>query len=245
MEFTLGICLKQDMGSHSHIKPPPTKYQSSTTETEDSSKTQHLEQDKSWNTVPTGFLQERVKSASLVRDLQQTPVYIGESREQINQLLNHVSPKDTMQLKELSTINVLNKQTDSNARNKSNLTHKKDIEEEKYYKDLMRTSTFETLEVSGKMPEKHLDINHPCKLDSVEHFDSKYYSFESSGVWIFPDESRKICITTIGKRVMDLVESQDTKCISHQRSLDFSKLENMEKVYKYFQTPFWLTVVFQ
>lgn len=128
-----------------HIKPPPTKYQSSKIETKDSSKTQDLEQDKSWDTEPAGILQESVKSAT--------------------------------QLKDLGTVNVQNKQTDSSARN---------------------------------------------KLD-------KYYSFESSGIWIFPDETRKVCITTSGKSVMGIVENQDTESLSHQ-NLDFSKLENMEKV---------------
>lgn len=263
----MGFVLKQDM--RSHIKPPPTKYQSSKIETKDSSKTQHLEKDKSWNTEPAGFLQERVKSTSLVRDLQQAPVYTGESRKQIN-LLNQVSPEDTRQLKELSTINILNKQTDSNGINKFKVAHKTDTEEEKYNKDLMRTSTLETVTVSGKMSEKHSDRNHPCKLfsskqdsnnpkkeekrrgnaskgsyelciqggspqklDSVVHFDDKYYSFESSGVWIFPDETRKICMTTSGKSEMGILESQVTKRFSHQRSLDSSKLENVEKVYKY------------
>ncbi|KAJ1439856.1 hypothetical protein SESBI_02078 [Sesbania bispinosa] len=221
----------------SHIKPPPT--QASTIEMKDSSKTQHLDQDKSWNTKPAGFLQERMKSASLVRNLQQAPLYIGESRDQIN-LLNDVSPKDTMQLKELSTINILNKQTDSNARNKFKVAYNTDQEEEKNNKDFMRTSIFENVTVSGKMPEKHSDASEgsyklciqrdsPQKLDSGVHFDNKYYSYESPGVWIFPNEPRKICITTSGKSVMGILESQNTKRLSHQRSLDFSNIENVEK----------------
>lgn len=62
----------------SHIKPPPTKYQASTIENKDSSEAKNLEQDMSWNTKPTtGLLQESVRSASLVRNLQQATVYIG------------------------------------------------------------------------------------------------------------------------------------------------------------------------
>ena len=71
--------LAQD--KRSHIKPPPTKYQASTIERKDSSKTQHLEQDKSRNMEPSDFLLERVKNASLVRELQHAPFYIGESIE--------------------------------------------------------------------------------------------------------------------------------------------------------------------
>lgn len=239
----------------SHIKPHPTKYQAITTENKDSSDTQNLEQDMSWNTKPTSFLQESVKSAPLVRNLQAT-VYIGERGDKIN-LLNHVQPKDTMQL-ELSTINILNKQTDSIAINtgqeeeknnkvaynadqeeeKNNkVAYNSDQEEEKNNKDLMRTSTFETATVSRKMFLKHSDRNSPSKLfsskqnsrsspkkeekrrgnasegscevcvqrdspqklDSVVHFDSKHYTFESSAAWIVPDECRKISTTTSGK----------------------------------------------
>ncbi|XP_027360173.1 uncharacterized protein LOC113868610 isoform X2 [Abrus precatorius] len=49
--------LAQD--KRSHIKPPPTKYQASIIERKDSSKTQHLEQDKSRTTEQADFLQER------------------------------------------------------------------------------------------------------------------------------------------------------------------------------------------
>ncbi|KAE9608111.1 hypothetical protein Lalb_Chr08g0232041 [Lupinus albus] len=191
--------LPQDM--RPHIKPPPIKLQPSTIGTKESSKTQHLEQHKSWNTMPQGFLQEKVKSDSLVRDFQ--------SREQINLLHDQLLPK------ELSTNNIMKNETDSNSRNKTEVTHKKDIEEEKYNKELI----------------------------SVEDLVDKYYSLESSEVWIFPDQQRKICRTTIGKGAMDILEIQDTKCLSHQRSLDFPKLENLEKVYTYFHINFWLSIL--
>ncbi|KAG4990678.1 hypothetical protein JHK87_024135 [Glycine soja] len=54
-----------DQDKRPQIKPPPTKQQESSIERRDSSKTQHLEQDKSKNIDPAD-LQERVKSASLI-----------------------------------------------------------------------------------------------------------------------------------------------------------------------------------
>lgn len=227
----------------SHIKPPPTEYQSSKTETKASSKQ-----------YPG-------------RELRVAPAYIEESRKKTNSI-DHVSCKETEKLKELSTIKILNKQTDSNVRNKFKVAHKADTEEDKYNKDLMRRSTFETVTISGKIPEKHQERNNlhnffrPGKdsisntgyedkrgnafegsyefrmqmdslhnLNSVEHFgDDNYCSFESSGAWIFPDEPRKVCVTTGGKIVMGLLDSLVTKQKSHRRSLDSSMLENMEKV---------------
>ncbi|TKY72792.1 hypothetical protein E2542_SST01537 [Spatholobus suberectus] len=64
--------LAQD--KRTHIKPPPTKHQTSLIERKDSSKTQHLEQDKSKNTEPAG-LHERVTSASL------NEAYVGTGTE--------------------------------------------------------------------------------------------------------------------------------------------------------------------
>jgi len=61
------LVLKQD--KRSQIKPPPTKQQQSSNERRYSSKTQHLEKDKSEKTEPAD-LHERVKSSSLVRDLK-------------------------------------------------------------------------------------------------------------------------------------------------------------------------------
>ncbi|XP_019416999.1 PREDICTED: uncharacterized protein LOC109328145 isoform X2 [Lupinus angustifolius] len=175
--------LPQDM--RPHIKPPPIKLQPSTIGTKETSKTQLLEQHKSLNTVSEELLQEKVKS-----------------REQIKLLQDQVLPKETMQLKELSTNDILNNQTDSNSRNKSKVTHKKDIEEEKYNKELIS--------------EGSCDLH--IQRDSMEDLVNKYYSLESSQVWIFPDQQRKICRTSIGKGAMDILEIQD-----------FPKLETLEK----------------
>lgn len=145
-----------------------------------------MEQDKSLNTEPRAFLQERLKSATLVRNLQQVPVQIGES--------NKEKIKDTMQL-ESSTKNIPNKQTDSNARNEdqddesnSKVRNSRDQEKERNNRILTRTSTCETIKVSGKVPLKLSDRN---TLNNL---------------------------------------SQDAKCLSHERSLDFTKIENVDKV---------------
>lgn len=104
------LVLKQD--KRPQIKPPPTKQQGSSDERRYSSKTQHLERDKLKKTE-LADLHERVKSASLVRDLKHAPTIYWRK------MLNYVSPQ---------------------------------------------------------------------KLDSVFHHDNRYYSFESSEVWIFPND---------------------------------------------------------
>lgn len=153
-----------------------------------------------------------------------------------------IEKKDSSETSETPPHNINNK-----------VAYNRDQEEDKSNKDLMRTCAFEMATVSGKMPLENSDRNTPSegsyelviqrdspqKLDSVVQLDNKYSSFESSGAWTFPEEFRKICITSSGKSVMDFVESQDTKRSRHQRSLNFAKIENTEKVYsKYFQTGF-------
>ncbi|KAI4335306.1 hypothetical protein L6164_013966 [Bauhinia variegata] len=219
----------------SHIKPPPENCQFSEIEINAFTMYQHSKDDKAHNTEVAGFLKGRTGDSSHAGELQHVPVYIRESREQFN-LLSHVSCKETKQLEELSTITILNKQTDS--------THKTDKEEEKYNIDLLSTSTFETFTVSGKMLEKYSGRNHPfdifsCQKNSQElciqgasphKLDSLLFYFdESSGAWIFPDEGRKFCLQTGGKILMDLLESQVKWRISHQRSLEFSLLEVADK----------------
>ncbi|KAI5445855.1 hypothetical protein KIW84_013911 [Lathyrus oleraceus] len=124
-----------------HIKPPPTKYQASPIEKRDSSGTRHLEQDKSLN-----MEQEKSKSASLVKDLQEVPENIEESKEQI-----HI-PK---------------RQMNSNARNKDqeeetneNAACSRDQEEGKDYRNSTRTSTYDSGVSYESCIEKDLDKNH-------------------------------------------------------------------------------------
>lgn len=142
-----------------HIKPPPTKYQVSPIEKRDSSGTRHLEQDKSLNIEPIGFLKEKSKSASLVKDLQEVPENIEESKGQI-----HI-PK---------------RQMNSNARNKDqeeetneNAACSRDQEEGKDYRNSTRTSTYD----SG--------VSYESCIENEKDLDKNHHPFENSEARIF------------------------------------------------------------
>ncbi|KAA8534852.1 hypothetical protein F0562_029932 [Nyssa sinensis] len=45
------------------------------------------------------------------------------------------------------------------------------------------------------------------ELKSVAYCEDENNYFQSSGAWIFPDEARRLCITTASKQVMDLMGS--------------------------------------
>jgi hypothetical protein len=142
-----------------HIKPPPTKYQVNPIEKKDSSETQNSVQG-TLNIEPRGVYQEKAKSASLVRNMQQVPEHIGESKEQIN---------------------TLNRKTDNKVSSCS-----RDQEEEKNKRNLMAKSTFETVTVSGKMPlkeEKRRDKDSEVSCIEKDLY-NKYYKFESSEAMI-------------------------------------------------------------
>ncbi|KAK4602651.1 hypothetical protein RGQ29_011605 [Quercus rubra] len=67
------------------------------------------------------------------------------------------------------------------------------------------------------------------KLESVHYCEDNHYLFKSSGAWIFPDEARRLCVTTGGKKVMDLMGGCSTKPKVHQGNVNLSMQENMEK----------------
>lgn len=216
----MGLLLNQDM--RSPIKSPPTEHHSSTVETKAkaSSKAQFSDKDKAWNKEPV----------RVARVLKQARLYNGEIDGRLNSLSNR---------KEL-----LNKQTDSNSRNKFKLSQKTYIDKEKNSKGFARTFAFEAV-TDSEMCEKILNGYHHRNLfdsrqDSgrnpnkeLDDFDDDFCPFECSGAWIFPDEPRKFCLTAGGKNVMALVESLDTKCINRETSLNSLMLENMDKVSKY------------
>ncbi|CAI8589860.1 unnamed protein product [Vicia faba] len=109
-----------------HIKPPPTKYQvMSPFEKKDSSETRHFEQDKSLNIEPISFLQEKSKSASLVRNLQEVPEHIIPNRQIDSKERNEDQEEEI---------------------NKNAAASSRDQEEEKNYRNLRRTSTYETFD---------------------------------------------------------------------------------------------------
>lgn len=67
------------------------------------------------------------------------------------------------------------------------------------------------------------------KLESVHYCEDNHYLFKTSGAWIFPDEARRLCVTTGGKKVMDLMGGCSTKPKVHQGNVNLSMQENMEK----------------
>ena len=68
------------------------------------------------------------------------------------------------------------------------------------------------------------------QFESIDGFEAKCSLFESSGAWIFPDEARHFCVTTGGKKVMDLMGGSSTKPKVQEGKLNLSMQENMEEV---------------
>ncbi|KAL5768638.1 hypothetical protein ACOSQ2_015421 [Xanthoceras sorbifolium] len=55
------------------------------------------------------------------------------------------------------------------------------------------------------------------KMKFKENWKDKHYSFECPGTWIFPVESRHLCITTCNKETMDLIGHCHTEAATHLR----------------------------
>ncbi|XP_062147954.1 uncharacterized protein LOC133856918 isoform X4 [Alnus glutinosa] len=67
------------------------------------------------------------------------------------------------------------------------------------------------------------------KFESLECCEAKHSSFESSDAWIFPDEARRFCVTTGGKKVMILMGGSSIKPKLQEGKLNLSMQENMEE----------------
>lgn len=93
-------------------------------------------------------------------------------------------------------------------------------------KDMNRASEFTTATVSGRVLNGNQDrdmnsetenIHLKCSLEdsqSSSNIKSKRDYFENSDPWIFPDKEKGLCVTTGGKRAMDLMDSchSEAKC---------------------------------
>ncbi|XP_059432605.1 uncharacterized protein LOC132165914 isoform X4 [Corylus avellana] len=137
------------------------------------------------------------------KELQQGPTFTRKRGEKINSLGaldESKSSGDTGKVEELITKKFQIKGTNSNPRDKFNVVHKEVArEEEKSHQDLMRLSPSETPTVSGRM------------LDE------------------YSDEARHFCVTTGGKKVMDLMGGSSTKPNVQEGKLNLSMQEYMEE----------------
>ncbi|KAF5481860.1 hypothetical protein F2P56_002475 [Juglans regia] len=67
------------------------------------------------------------------------------------------------------------------------------------------------------------------RLESVEYNVNKHSLFESSGVWIFPVEARRLCVTTGGTKMIDLMGGYSMEPEVHQGKLNLSTRDNVEE----------------
>lgn len=239
----------------SPIKSPPTRSQSSKSRI--GLKSQNLNEGTTQITKNEQSTSGRVINIFLAEELQHIPTDIRKRGEQINLPDASDSSKlsqDTGQLEELNTKKFQILGTNSSLKNKFNVVHKEVArEEEKSHQDLMRISTSETATVSGRILDEYSG-GHPrslftgkqdnvqaaskYKLESLHYCEDNHYLFESSGAWIFPDEARWLCVTTGGKKVMDLMGGCSTKPKVHQGNVNLSMRDNIEKVSGFSSKPF-------
>ncbi|XP_022867802.1 uncharacterized protein LOC111387478 isoform X2 [Olea europaea var. sylvestris] len=67
------------------------------------------------------------------------------------------------------------------------------------------------------------------KTKSVEYYEKEYHSSERSGIWIFPDNTQRLCITTAGKKAMKILERRHIEARTRQEKKYSSKSQMAEK----------------
>ncbi|KAL2501340.1 uncharacterized protein Fot_35188 [Forsythia ovata] len=82
------------------------------------------------------------------------------------------------------------------------------------------------LESSTKL---NIQVASNQKTNSLECYEEEYYSSESSGMWIFPDNTRSLCITTAGNKVRKILGRQRIEARTRQEKKYSSKSQIAEK----------------
>lgn len=76
----------------------------------------------------------------------------------------------------------------------------------------------------------NIQVASNSKSKTLEYYKEECYSAQSSGMWIFPDNTRHLCITTAGKQVMKIVGRHHSEAKTCQVKKISSELEVLEKV---------------
>lgn len=80
------------------------------------------------------------------------------------------------------------------------------------------------LESSTKL---YIQVASNQKTKSLECYEEEYHSSERSGMWIFPDNTQRLCITTAGKKVMKILGRLEAR--TRQEKKYSSKSQMAEK----------------
>ncbi|XP_024017244.1 uncharacterized protein LOC112090343 [Morus notabilis] len=138
---------------------------------------------------------------------------------------NTETMRGSVQLEELSTTKVRGKGTNNTStKSKLKFTHKElATEEEKSHGDSTRTPMITTSSAVDNVSDRQHSSKSQTKISSetspsftmreitthnlrpVEHYEDMHDSFDSFSAWIFPDQMRRFCVTTGGKKLMDFV----------------------------------------
>lgn len=93
------------------------------------------------------------------------------------------------------------------------------------------------LEISSTNISQIIDIQEASTsadvCTSVVNCEDRHIPYESSGAWIFPDEAIRFCITTSGKKFMDLLGGCREKPNIQQGRMNVSLPENSEEVHEF------------
>lgn len=70
-------------------------------------------------------------------------------------------------------------------------------------------------------------INIQVAPQTLQHYKEEYHSAQSSGMWIFPDNTRRLCITTAGEQVMKIVGRRRSEARTHQANNISSEMQKV------------------
>ncbi|KAJ6331078.1 hypothetical protein OIU76_009634 [Salix suchowensis] len=246
--------LNQDM--RPEVTPLPVKSASSRLEMEFPPKTFWSDEVRTEKNKPEQSLSGRDRSPYLIEDMQGASKNIREGEEHIDfgrAPTVATSFQDTGKLEEeLSDASFRNKGSNVVLKNKLQVMDKADIGKEKTSDILMRALVVDKASVPGRMRneymgkhpyskflarKKHSGDNsrketHSKDLEriNIQEGSGDAHSSECCGTWIFPYERRRLCITTAGTRLLNLMGSFWDDMKVQPGKMSSSVPENMEEL---------------
>lgn len=207
------------------------KSQPSKTLVEVASDSAPLKEVKAEHLKPLGVDSARISRPLLIGELEKNLTFVGKTKEQME------TQKAMYEVKTTPTCIQLEDHINSNERIKSEEACKnKDINEEgESSEDLLRSSINQTDScVNSVLVDKgsgtHLrDPHENDEVESVANVENACSS-ESSGGWIFPYDAKGLCITSWGRKVMDLVGICDVEAQNPQGITSSARPEAIREV---------------
>ncbi|KAI3447124.1 hypothetical protein Pfo_003789 [Paulownia fortunei] len=180
--------------------------------------------------------QAPIELASMV-----TPILSGGNDSNIEDMPRAAPREPTVKELDKSPVDLMRQSTSETATSSGRMPEEQSQVTQAYKLStrLLNASEFSVAEGSGRGRGRgtglksstmiNIQVASNPKPKSLEYYKEECYSAQSSGMWIFPDNTRRLCITTAGKQVMKIVGHHHNEAKTRQVKKISPEPEMLEK----------------